>query len=193
VKSHTAIENLSSLITAIFDASELFQSVVWWRGQPLMGKLVPRIHRKPDNRLVEQSAILEFRSKARTRHSSCPQEDDLPAWLFLMQHYRLPTRLLDWSESPLVAAYFAVTDMEKKHENESQLQPAESGWLGMATETRLKFTDAEVFIITRRFFTLRCNILFDDLVRHIPRTRRKVAAGPEVPPPKLAIQFAKLL
>ena len=38
-----------------------------------------------------------------------PQADDLLGWLCVMQHYRAPTRLLDWSENLLVALYFAVS------------------------------------------------------------------------------------
>lgn len=34
-------------------------------------------------------------------------------WLCFMQHYDVPTRILDWSESVLVALYFAVKDHDK--------------------------------------------------------------------------------
>jgi hypothetical protein len=50
----------------------------------------------------------EFRRRAQNYLAHLPEEDDYIAWLSLMQHYGSPTRLLDFSHSFYVAAYFAL-------------------------------------------------------------------------------------
>lgn len=84
---------------------------VWFRGHASsVWELLPLVSRDARWSDQEQNMVAQFALRAPAMYERCPRPDDYVGWLGLMRHYGLPTRLLDWTESILVAAFFAVCD-----------------------------------------------------------------------------------
>lgn len=108
------VQTLEAYISIVEELRVNHKGPLWYRGcGKLAHKLKPSLYRHNASKTIEDFLRLEKLLLSKFQQRSVPFHSrsltDTWEWLFLMQHYGVPTRLLDWSESPLMALFFAVT------------------------------------------------------------------------------------
>jgi hypothetical protein len=113
------INSIQELLEKLQELQKVHSQTTWYRGQASKEWGLTPYYMRLENAQSESTFLKRFKQSAAMLIDTAPKESF--EWLFLMQHYGVPTRLLDWSESPLVALYFAVENLSDHGEKDGTL------------------------------------------------------------------------
>ncbi len=87
-----------------------------WKLEPTIERL-RNLYKDSFRNDAEKYVRTAFRRRAHHYLQFLPARHDELEWLALMRHHGAPTRLLDWTRSPYIAAFFALAEAKEDQES----------------------------------------------------------------------------